>query len=287
MMISYHDMTKMSRDDKKSVRITIWPGVLLPHPPVPHRGWRLEGERLIPSRSSPGGGGVGTREQVLEVEELYLELLHVDVERAEEIVDFANRFDVVGIREAADTAARPETPLQVLLNRELGPPTGSETLAEFRFAARYLRELTYSWLFISINRGPKGTWPLLRETLGLRAEKEVTLRDLNHFLAHGVSAGTIPFHPRLSTDDAAAPDLLQAPLYSTCCLELYNHIVEGATYQRCRNPSCYRLFVRQKGRAEKGQHRSEGLKYCSKQCARVQAQRDYRTRAKAKKPPNS
>ncbi len=89
-MISYHEMSEMSRDDKKIFRITAWPGVLLPHPAVPHRGWRLEGERLIASRSSPGGGGgIGAREQVLEVEEVYLELLHVDVERAEEIVDFA------------------------------------------------------------------------------------------------------------------------------------------------------------------------------------------------------
>jgi hypothetical protein len=80
---------------------------------------------------------------------------------------------------------------------------------------------------------------------------------------------------RLSTAAAAG---LQ---YATCCLELYNHITEHATYRRCQNPICGLLFVRQRGRAEQGQYRSQGVKYCSNTCARAQAQRQFRARKKA------
>lgn len=274
----------MSRDDMENLRITLWPGVRLPHPPVAHQSWTLQGERLVSSSRSPDPGtGIGARDDVLEVEEIYLELLHVDLEDLKEILDFANRFGVLDLREAAHAAVLSEPQLQELVDRELGPPTGAETLHEFRLATRHLRELTYAWLFISIGRKPLGEWVLLRRALGVPAEREVTLREVERFLAQGISAGTAPFHPRITTREAKEPDQPRAPLYSTCCLELYNHIVEHARYQRCRNDACQRLFVRQKGRAEKGQHRSEGLKYCSKQCARVQAQRDYRARSKEKK----
>jgi hypothetical protein len=67
-------------------------------------------------------------------------------------------------------------------------------------------------------------------------------------------------------------------LYSYCCLELFNHIVEGAEYRVCANETCDKLFVRQEGRAIHRQHRSKGVKYHSPECARAQAQREYRRR---------
>jgi hypothetical protein len=70
-------------------------------------------------------------------------------------------------------------------------------------------------------------------------------------------------------------------VYSVAFLQLYNHLAEGASVRSCDNENCRRSFVRQRGRAEYGQHRTTGIKYCSRECARAQAQRALRRRRRA------
>jgi hypothetical protein len=67
-------------------------------------------------------------------------------------------------------------------------------------------------------------------------------------------------------------------LYAVCALELFNHIIDNAEYHECANERCKRTFVHQQGRSEKGQRRSVGVIYCSPECARATAQREYRRR---------
>ncbi|MCG5213357.1 hypothetical protein [Streptosporangium sp. KLBMP 9127] len=69
-------------------------------------------------------------------------------------------------------------------------------------------------------------------------------------------------------------------IYSVSFLQLYNHLAEGANVRRCANETCLQHFVRQRGRAAYGQHRTSGVKYCSRECARAQAQRALRRRRK-------
>jgi ribosome-binding protein aMBF1 (putative translation factor) len=76
-----------------------------------------------------------------------------------------------------------------------------------------------------------------------------------------------------------APEEL-ATIYGACCLQLYNHIAEEAQFKRCANESCRQVFVRQRGRARSGTHRTEGVRFCTRECARAQAQRELRRRKK-------
>lgn len=72
----------------------------------------------------------------------------------------------------------------------------------------------------------------------------------------------------------------QPSILSAAFLQLYNHLAEDATIRTCANETCGRDFVRQRGRAEYGQNRTSGIKYCTRECARAQAQREHRRRRK-------
>ncbi|MGX1762922.1 hypothetical protein ACWIG5_39560, partial [Streptomyces lydicus] len=73
----------------------------------------------------------------------------------------------------------------------------------------------------------------------------------------------------------------QPSILSVAFLQLYNHLAEDATIRTCANETCGRDFVRQRGRAEYGQNRTSGIKYCTRECARAQAQREHRRRKAA------
>ena len=67
-------------------------------------------------------------------------------------------------------------------------------------------------------------------------------------------------------------------MYSICALELFNHVVENADYLICGNENCrQKNFVHQRG-AKKNWRRSNGVLYCSYDCAHAKAQREYRRR---------
>jgi hypothetical protein len=71
-------------------------------------------------------------------------------------------------------------------------------------------------------------------------------------------------------------------LYSAACRQVFNFLVEGETGRRCENQTCGRTFVRQLGGAEHGQHRSDA-RYCTPECARAEASRQYRRRKTAQR----
>jgi hypothetical protein len=277
----------------------------------------------------------GDAHDISAVGEIYLELISLDLEDDEAIFRFVRRFGVLGIAHdefalvrslpgfaaavlPALAAAWPterfnQAVEDYLERRGRGPGTTLvETLEEFRFGARVLRDLVTAARIAQLDTPPRTVqWESIPDEAlsNVRAhlaeggiEFDAADEAAHIFLGQVLRDGLKPFQPRLiysyeeatvgaenvasddlaekrlTLDELVADELVAEPLYAVCCLELFNHVVERAQVRMCANERCGRPFARQRGRAEQGQYRLRGVKYCSTYCARAQAQRAYRRR---------
>jgi len=241
---------------------------------------------------------------IIEAGEIYLELARVDLDDESSILAFVRRFGLLEV-EQDDFAAVGDVPwlpllrTQVARERELAgnPQTTSESLSAFRFGVRTVRDLfrarrilegevvlPESWESI-----PPGETPLSqRQVIWSIAEgrEPDTLAEARSLIESRLTSGLSVFHPRVRVDPpdlatwggrSPAEVMVAASLYSICCLEIFNHLLEQAHYRRCAKESCERVFVRHRGRSDAGQHKlTGGVKYCSNACARAEASRAYR-----------
>jgi hypothetical protein len=229
----------------------------------------------------------GEPDLVAAVGEIYLELTVVDLENDEEIIDFASRFGPLGVRPADVRHFASYYELEDILRRlttepRVGRPQRGESLDAFRIGEQLIAILVDSWARLTgvsetvrPRTGPDAmAWAIDGHTFG-PANPAIALSRL-------VTPALESLHPRILIPESRQdPPTLSASLYSICCLELYNHIVEEATYHQCAFERCSRLFVRQKGGAREGQYRGKGVVYCSTYCARAEAQQRYRSKKKA------
>jgi len=248
--------------------------------------------------------------------ETYLRLASVDLKDEQQILAFANSYGLLDARRAgmdphpdlayygfvlepgskeriaAMEQERDELEARLAAADQLGS-LGSlhETLTEFRFAASAIKDLVTAWRVVS-GQIPQGDAQWVSEvwedgrTSGPRLNSDPwepggPQRLLSGYLSDAMSVftPTISFEASMPAEPGESP-----PLYCVLCLELFNHILDNAAYRTCANETCGRLFVRQQGRSEHGQHRASGVLYCSHSCARAQANRAYRRRRRSGRP---
>src|SRR5262249_49500176 len=140
-------------------RMTIWPGTRLPTADLGTWVYELAEDRkllgwaLLTRNERLGTAERRADEQVAALGEIYLELAVVDLDNEEAILDFANRFGILGIayhqfeliagfpgfsrRRGRITRARRQTKL---VRSTRGMPI-SETVEEFRYGAQCIRDL--------------------------------------------------------------------------------------------------------------------------------------------------
>lgn len=114
-----------------------------------------------------------------------------------------------------------------------------------------------------------------------------------HRLTWGIGAALTPFHVRLDVrsrlpDGSWMPDMPWTPfanVYELMCLQLANHIAEGAHYKECDADDCKNLFVRTEGYSVAGQNRLRGNRFCSVRCADRYRQQRYRRRKREQPTP--
>ena len=126
--------------------------------------------------------------------------------------------------------------------------------------------------------GDQADWRLNRLTDVPGEERRAASADyLNDVIASGLSSITPVLSLTSGSEERDA--VLELNLHALCCLELFNHVAAANDFPRCANESCARLFVRDE------RARRRGMRYCSRTCARAQAQREFRRRKAASPEP--
>jgi hypothetical protein len=261
-------------------RLTLWPEATLPLTGErPVSAYEIDGQTLTP---------VGWPQhayhpwQPTRLAETYLELCTVELDDPEAILEFVNAHGVLSVRHEdfrsvpATIAPRSEldelAAVRAVIGEELagrifaaGVVPLVETLAEFRFGAMAIRRMETAW---RAYQDP---------------EDERSRHEAARFLERWLGSALWAFPPTvaleyLADDSPRTGRWGSVPLYSICCLQLFNHMTQGNVARPCANETCTKIFVHQEGRAEYRQHRTRGVKFHSASCAQAQAQREYRRR---------
>lgn len=277
-------------------RPTLWPGTPVPAPQLaPVEGVRVEGDWIVWDVQDPSA----VRETTALPDDFYLrELLELDPDDLSTLATWIGSYGMFcwfgsGLDDA-NWSLEEQDELRELADRE-NEHTGGFGIHRdlFKIYIREAQEAITTWLACCREGGidelidPEVTEAELSRLRAQNAHRDdgwpQSLEVLREFLLWtrlsqlkgAMQAALKPFSIGIGSLADRHPTI-----YSVAFLQLYNHMAEGATVRQCANETCQRPFVRQRGRAEYGQHRTSGIKYCTRECARAQAQRELRRRRK-------
>jgi hypothetical protein len=223
-----------------TLRISLWPGSVVPIPPVVRVDATLSEDLQIVLI----GGALSAVK--LPEEFVLRQLLDLDVQAHAEADMY---MDVL-----LDFVATYGVPLT-----ERSSSVELEHLAE---GVRSLQDLVRLWVSL----------------VELPEDAELDVADVER-LVRRLNEGLLRLHPSATLDGRTPAVDLRAACHLQLH-NLMVEVAEGVPLRRCQNERCGRAFLRQYDMTARTKHRVKGLRFCSLRCARNQAKREFHRRQK-------
>ena len=269
----------MATNDPERLRISTWPGVVVPVPPVRRVPFEAVDDYLVLMRRDPGTA------EPLPDELAIRDLRAVDCLDREAVLSFVRDHGTI-----ARTSKESELLLEVT---EPARPAGATPhWIYWKHVAAHLWQAQLLAAHAVAHLDGDYVLPVWRRFTGFCPDEDAAWLWFQEALNKAIgwySTRVEVVLPLRTFDIPGAMETMtksglpEIGLYSALCLQVFNILTEGLPTHECANERCDNRFIRQDGRAKAGQYRTVGVDYCSDRCAKAQAQRNHYDRKKAEK----